>query len=228
MALVTSADYETLPLDPTRRWLSLHDLLNKRLNDITDPREGISDFDLIEYCTVLVSAAEELDLGKFEGFSVADVRRVYPTVRAQIIALATKLNMRGSTANAAYSVALPRASKSKLFTQIESLRSLVDKADLSDVQKKKVLAKLDELHTLVLAPRSEFGKVMAIVAYVATTLGGTTAFLADLPDAVTTISSIFGEAKEAEEEEHRFIQVQKAPLQIQDLRKDSGDDEIPF
>ncbi|RGP35360.1 hypothetical protein [Pseudotabrizicola alkalilacus] len=230
MALVASTDFDTLPLEPTKRWLSLYDFVEKRLNETTDPREGISDSDMIEYCTILVSAAEALDLGeKFESFSIANVRDDFPLVRAQFISLATKLSMKNSTANAAYSVSIPRASKVKLFAQIERLRELVKSADFSPAQKKKLYAKLDELHGIVVAPRTDYAKLMAVVAYIAAGLGGTTAFLADAPEALATITAFVGEAKEQEEEEQRLLQADKEPLKIQDLRNsDDLGNEIPF
>jgi hypothetical protein len=229
MALVSSTDYDNLPVEPIPRWLKLRDLLEARLIQATDEREGISDHNLIEYCTVLSSAADELGLGLIERFTVSNVREEYSQIRSQIIALATKLSIRSSSYNVALSVALPRASKTKLFSQIERLRTLISSAELSDKQKKRLLAKLDELHSIIVAPRVEYAKLMAVLAILAAGVTTATAFLADAPDAIATITAVIGEAKEAEEEEERLLEAEKEPLKIPDLRGDDGSsNDIPF
>ena len=225
MALVSSSDFETLPMDPIKRWLELRDLVEKRLGELIDTQQGASEGDLVEYCTILISAAEELELGKFDNFSVGGIRQYYPTIRAQIIAMATKLNMRSSTANAAFSVALPKASKTKILAQIELLSHLVEKADLPEKQRDKLLSRLNELRELVIAARTDYARLMAVIACIAAGLGGTTAFLADAPAAIATINAVVGDAKEAEEEEHRQLQALREPLKLQDLRSSSETDE---
>jgi len=229
MPLVYSSDFDNLPTEPTLRWLKLRDLVERRLVEVTDTMNGVSDQDLVEYCSVLASAAEELKLGKFNEFSVGDIRQNYENLRADVIALATRLSIRSSSASAVFSVALPRTSKAKIFVQIERLRALISGSDLSEDRRKRLFSKLDELHQLVVMPRTDFGKAFAVIAYVAMTVGGSAAFLADAPDAIATISAIIGEAKVAEEEEQRFIEEEKPLIGIPDMRDNSADsDEIPF
>ena len=230
MALVYSSDYDRLPVEPVKRWLALRDLAERRLSESTDPREGVSDDDLSEYCTVLLSAAEELDLAKFDTFPAASVRQHYPNIRAEITALATKLNVRASNANAALSVAVSRSSRHKIFAQVERLRVLITNSDLQENQKKKLISKLDELYVIVNAPRADFAKIMAAVGLIAAgVVGQTTSFLADAPQAIATLVAIVGEEKEAEEEDQRLLQADRAPLQLEDLRSDLDENgEIPF
>jgi hypothetical protein len=143
--------------------------------------------------------------------------------------VSTRLRLKLSGRNHALSVALPRTTKTKLFAQIERLRQLVQSADLSEKQKLKLFEKLDELHGIVIAPRTDFARMMAVVAFVAAALGGSTAFLADAPGAIATITALIGEAKELEEEEQMLIQAEKEPLQIEDQRENTGSaDDIPF
>lgn len=229
MALVSSTDFESLPVEPVARWLKLRDLLEMRLASATDPMRGVSDDDLVEYCDVLVSAAEELKLGTFTTYSIGDIRQYYAGLRSEIIRLATKLSIKSSTSNAAYSVALPRQSKVKIFSQIERLRALIIASDLAENQKNALLNKLDELHSLVREPRTDYARMMQIISFLALGLGGTTAFLADAPDALSTIAAVIAEAKENEEEELLLLKEQEEPLQLRDLRTSSEiDDQIPF
>lgn len=229
MALVSSADFDSLPLEPVARWLKLRDLLETRLQNVTDERNGVSDEALDEYCTVLVSAAEELALGKFQVFSVGNIREDYARLRNEITSLATKLSIRGATANAACSVALPRSSRAKIFLQIERLRSIIERSELEPKHKEKLLAKLEELESIIQSPRTDFAKLMVIIAAIATGISTVTSFLADAPQALATISAVIGEAKDNEEDEQRLLQASQEPLKLADLRDGvANDDEIPF
>jgi len=137
--------------------------------------------------------------------------------------------MRSLTANAVNSVLLPRASKVKLHSQIDRLRGLIKYSDISESQKRKLFSKLDELQTIIVAPRADFSKLMVVLAAIAVGMSGITAFMADAPDALATISAVIGEAKEAEEEEQRQIEADRKPLSLPDLRHaPNTDDEIPF
>lgn len=232
MALVLSSDFDGLPLEPIPRWLKLRDLLENRLASVDDERNGISDEHLNEYCTVLVSAAEESGLGSFDNFQAEDIRSHFPRIRSQVISLATKLSMRTATAHAANSVALPRTSKLKIFGQIERLRNMVAESGLSDKQKKKLNAQLDDLTETITSPRTDFGKLMTVLAAVSFAVAGTADFLANAPDAWATlgiISAEIGDQKQHEELEQLRLKSDAAPLRLEDLRAAPySDDEIPF
>ncbi|MEF3046866.1 hypothetical protein [Pseudotabrizicola sp. L79] len=229
MALIQTSDYDGLPLEPIRRWLRLKDLLDTRLRTSGGYDDAYADDDLIEYCTVLVNAAVALELGKFTEFHVSNIREDFSYIRSEIIALATKLSIKGATAFAENSVSLPKLKKKKIFSQIERLRQVIASSELSEKQKVKLCAKLDELHSLVNRDRTDFGQVMAIFAYLAATVGGTAAFLADAPAAITTIAAVIGEAKQEEEAEQLAIEAEIAPKQLEDRRGQSEpQNDIPF
>ena len=231
MPLVYSTDYENLPTEPTLRWLKLRDLVERRLENVTDTMNGVSDYDLIEYCTVLVNAAETLNLGSFDQRASTNVREDYDRIRAQIIALATKLSINSASVNTSNSVALSTHSKRKIRHQIERLRSLIEASDFDARRKEKLKNKLDDLYQLTIAERIEFGNFFSLLAAVSVAVAGVTSFLADAPDAIATITSIIGEEKEIEIEELRLIEAQGKPKAIPDLRNlpvDNVDDEIPF
>lgn len=226
--LVSDEQFAAFPADPAEKWLALEAACRRSLNElITHSSEASADRVLrLQYMNMVSSAAEELGV---QGIDVPAVEGNFDSFLMAVTRTSTRLRLKSSGTNHAFSVVIPRASKAKIFTQVERLRKLVDDSDLTDAQKKKVLAKLDELHDIVIAPRTDFAKLMAVVAFVATTLGGTTAFLADAPDALATITAFVGEAKEMEEEEHRLLQAEREPLQIPDLRQNGEDpDEIPF
>lgn len=229
MGLVWSADYDELPLEPVQRWLKLRDLVERRLIEATDYQNGPSEEDLIEYCSILINAAQSLDLGNFEDVSVGQIRQNYPFLRSQIIGLATRLSVGGNAAREQYSVSLSPRNKVLIINEIEKLRVLVDGCDLTTSQKKRLNSKLNDLHKIVLNDRVDYAKLMAIIAYFSAGVVNSTTFLADAPHAIATISSIVGTAKEEEEQTTRLLEKNKGLLQLPDLRKgEDADDNIPF
>lgn len=229
MPLVFSHDFENLPAEPKLRWLKLRDLLEKRLDETTSYSNGPSDDDLVEYCAVLSSAAEELKLADFVEPSLGNIRESYHSLRSAYISLATKLSIQVAPVNLNDSVFIQRKQKLKIEAQIARLRKMISESDFDRADQERLQSKLDELIALIRAPRSDFGQVFRVIAYLAMFLGGATSFLADAPDAISTISALIGEAKEEEEEEQRLLEPNVSPLAIADHRvRDSDSDEIPF
>lgn len=226
--LVSDQQFAAFPAEPTEKWLALEAACRRNLNAlVTQSSDASADGMLrLQYMNIVASAAEELGVS---GVDVPPVEGNFDHFLMAVTRVSTRLRLKASGSNHALSVALPRTTKSKLFTQIERLRELVANSELTEKQKKTLFAKLDELDGIVVAPRADFAKLMAVVAYIAAGLGGTTAFIADAPDALATITAIVGEAKEAEVEEHRLLQAEREPLRLQDLRDNANlDGEIPF
>ena len=227
MALIFSSDFDSLPAEPASRWIKLRDLVEQRLDDKMLSQEGSSDEDLIEYYSILSSATAELAMGELPIVFPSEIRQHFASFRAEVIALATRLSLRTSTSNKAFSVALIRPTKARIASQIERLRKIISESELPENRKKRLTKKLDELEELVRAPRTDFAKVMAVLSYLAAGLGGTTAFLAAAPDALVTISALIGQDKEAEEQQ--LLEAEQRPLGLPDLRpRISDSDEIPF
>ena len=229
MALLLSSDFESLPVDPAQRWLKLRDLVEGKLATMFDDREGNSDGDLIEYWSILASAAEELKVGKLTAVSHGNLREDFAVFRSEVIELATRLSLRTSTSNRAFSVAIVRPTRAKIHVQIDRLRKLVSESELDAGRQKKLSRKLDELHALVVAPRTDFAKVMVVLAAIGATVASTTSFLADAPNALGTITMLIGADKEAEDEEQKALEAEPERLRLEDKRSESeNDDEIPF
>lgn len=226
--LVSDEQFSSFPAEPTEKWLALENACRKSLNElITHSSDASTDGVLrLQYMNMVSSAAEELGVA---GVDVPPVEGNFEHFLMAVTRVSTRLRLKTSGSNHAFSVTIPRASKSKLFAQIERLRKLVADSDLPETQKKKAFAKLDELHGIVVAPRADYARLMAVVAFLALALEGTTSFLANAPEALVTIVAVIGDAKEQEVEEHRLLEAEKEPLQLQDLRKsDDLGDEIPF
>tara|TARA_R110002096_G_scaffold193939_15_gene375918 strand:- start:4707 stop:5285 length:579 start_codon:yes stop_codon:yes gene_type:complete len=190
---------------------------------------GVSDEDLIEYCSVLATSADELKVGGLNALHVANVREGYESFRSDVISLATRLSLRTSGINFELSVAIARSTRHKIFAQIDCLQELVDDSGFPYSQKKELAQKLDELRSLVQSPRADFGKMMAALAFVAMATAGVTSFLADAPAAVATITALIGKEKAAEEMERHLLETEKETLKIEDQRASQDpEDGSPF
>ncbi|QIE41379.1 hypothetical protein G5B39_05060 [Rhodobacteraceae bacterium SC52] len=227
MALLRSTDFRNLPSEPKARWLGLRDLVESRLRDVEDMRNGNAIEDIIEYARVLSTAAKELEVGDLNPLHASYSQDEYQQFRGEVAGLATTLSLQVSETFSVISVALERPTKERIFSQIERLRSAVDQSDLDDRAKRRAHAKLDELHKEILAPRTDFAKVLSVLAYISGGIGGATSFLAAAPGAIETVTALIGAEKEAEEV--KLLEV-SAPLKaIPDFRSGSiDDDEAPF
>ncbi|MCC6006373.1 MAG: hypothetical protein JJU40_01700 [Rhodobacteraceae bacterium] len=232
MPLVAAKDFESLPSDPMARWLQLRDLMEKRLDSFDDMNEGGNDtVNLLEYVHVLTAAADELGVGALETISPANVREEFDVFRASVAGLATRLSLRSNEDGSLYSVSLGRPTRKKILIEIETLRALIKASELSESQKSRALGQVDQLQVLIIAPKTDIARVGVLLAGIGAFAVGTTAFLADAPKALGTISALVGAEKIEEETEQALIEGFKNRLQIEDLREprvDQANDEIPF
>jgi len=240
MPLVEASDFEGLPPEPEARWLRLRDLVEKRLdNGFHMNNGGHETYDLLEYVQVLSAAAEELGIGSLEEISPSNVREDFDTFRADVAAMATRLSLRLTTQNSKHSVALSGPTRKKIVNEIENLRSTISNSELSKAQRTKALRNIDQLHILIVAPRTDILRVGIILVGIGAVTAETTSFLADLPSAIGTITALIGADKQEEESDQALIAHSRKQLQIQDLREtpdektnneadDGYNDELPF
>jgi hypothetical protein len=143
-------------------------------------------------------------------------------------------------------VRIANKTRGRIEQQIAKLRDFIINSELPERQRKGLLDKLNELSVELSQPRVQFGKVFAILGIVGATMLGTTSFLAEVPNAISTITSLLGADKIAEDAEAERLGPPPAPkalpakpraLPAPDFgqrQKDFGergrelDDEIPF
>jgi hypothetical protein len=225
--LVRDQDYLSFPVEPEKKWLALEEVCRRSLNEvIAQSQDALADELLrLQYMNIVSAAAEELGIS---GIDVPVSQANFNHFLMAVTRTSTRLRLKYSSSANALSVSVSRPSRSKILTQIERLRRLIDTSDFPEAKKKDLRKKISDLEAEIVAQRVDFGRVFAALAFLSVALGGTTAFLADAPEALATITSIFGEEKLAEEEEQRQIEAAKKPIAIPDLRGVQDDDSIPF
>lgn len=228
MQLVSDEEFQALPDDPAAKWIALEALCRQRAHEwlARNPSSVEERAIRLQYMMTVSAAAEELGIPGVDYPKGSSPDSHFETFLTNATGASTRLRMR-STATT-YSVRLAEKSRGRIEVQIARLRSIIAESDLPASRRAALLARLDELSSELSSPRVSFSRVMAILAYVSVGLGTTTAFLADAPEALSTITSIIGADKEAEVAEIKRIgapPVTKAlapPPQADESSIDSG------
>jgi uncharacterized protein (UPF0147 family) len=245
LELITADDYASLPAPPEARFAAFEEIcrrsMDRLINDQSSP--GFDTQVRQQYMAHVAAAAEEygIDGLKYPWGDDMDEQAAQSFI-LQAAGIVTRFRLRSSGEPSKYSVRLASKTRGKIEQQISKLRDLVAESDFPDDLRKKLLRKLDELSVELSQPRVSFAKVFAVLGVVCAALGGTTAFLADAPQAVATITALLGADKVAEDAEivrlgplprpKSLPSVPRAlPSPVPDFgqrKRDDLDDEIPF
>jgi hypothetical protein len=198
--------FDRLPEDTGERFEALVDIARGQYKlAAANKQKADQDQVTIAFMSQIRVIAKELGLGNIR---VATSTPVLPNEWTQfesdLVTLRTKRRLRKGGFNIEASVELSRVTKFRIEQEIEKLRDLVNSSELPAKKQKALNGKLDELLEELHRQRLSFTKLAAVAAAIAGVLGGTSATLANGPEAVATIGRILhwvGEEKAAEEEE---------------------------
>lgn len=232
--LISGEDFASLPIETTEKFLALEAICRRNLNELVDDQSTqASDRSLrMQYMSTVSSAAEELQISGIRYPVAADPNDKFDDFILDVIGVATKLRLKKSAGLDHQSVRLSVKTMDLIEEQVQRLRKIIVKSDLSEEAKQRLLEKLRELSSELIRPRVSFGRVMAVLAVVGAAVCGTTGFLAAAPEAIATITALIGVDKEAEEKELKRLgsdeqrRLPAPPKQISDNSRD--EDEIPF
>lgn len=227
--LISDDDYASLPADPEMKWLALEAKCMSTLNELVSENSNAVADDLLrlQYMNTVHAAAEALGIVDID--VPPDSVENFGYFLMNVTKVSTKLRLKTSTSRSAFSVEIGRPTKGRLLGEIDRLWRMIEQSDLDRETKQKLKEELAELEQIIVAPRSDFARIMAILGFVGMFVAGTTSTLADGPAAIATITAIIGEEKAEEERTTLMIDSVKSPLQLEDKRKNpSTDDEPPF
>ncbi|MBB3390324.1 hypothetical protein FHT82_003087 [Rhizobium sp. BK275] len=237
--LISDGEYEALPVDPLKKFVALEQICRRNMTAlITNETPGqFDELVRMQYMTIVAAAAEELGI---EGLTYQDnSSSVFDNLQEflrQTSGVVAKIRLRGSSGRDAHSVRLANKTKGIIEHELGKLRNAVNNGDLDDRKRQKLLAKIEEFRTELHKERLAYGAAMAALAILGAGLVGTTSFLADAPDAITTITKLIGQDKEHEEAEQLRLGEPSKPKAISAPAKTSrlpaarewSDDDIPF
>ncbi|WFU01223.1 hypothetical protein QA648_13870 [Rhizobium sp. CB3171] len=236
--LISEADYERLPSDPHLKFVAIEQICRRNMLEAIS-HETPDDFDSLvrtSYMTIVTAAAEELGV---EGVQYVDrfdsVQKDVQEFTRVVSGIVAKIRLRNSSGKDGRSVRLANRTKGIIESELSKLRDAVSNSQLEDTKKRRLLAKIEEFRTELHKERLGYGAAFSALVFLAAGVGGTTAFLADAPNAVTTIMHLIGQDKEREEAEVLRLEAAPKPNLLTDhtrgpSSKMSGrvDDDIPF
>ncbi len=235
--LISDDDYEGLPPEPEKRFTALESICRKNMLAAIS-RETSQSFDALirtQYMTIVTASAEELGVGGIRYINE------YETIEQDlneffrlVTGVTAKIKLRNSSSRDVLSVRLATKTKGLIENELTKLRSSVEESNLSDEKKSRLLEKIGEFRTELHKERLRFGVSMAVLASIGAIVGGTTAFLAEAPEAIATITHLIGVDKQKEDEEIIRLEGPTKPKLLAPPPSatkgswDTLDDDIPF
>jgi hypothetical protein len=243
--LLSDEHYVNRPEDPEEAFVYLEAACRRAMNRMIS-QETAHSFDVairLEYMATVAAAAEELGIPNLtfpSGYD--DPIDGFPYFSRLTSMAVTRLRLRRAKSSPPASVRLSNRTRGLIELQICRLEALVTQSDLPPGRQSAVLSKLAALRAEIYETRTGFAKVMVILSGLSLSLAAGTSFLADAPDALTTIQSLIGKDKAAEDAEAERLGPPPQRLAIEDHRqtttKSSGggfgrfhddlDDDLPF
>lgn len=206
--LFSNEDFDLLPEDPQGKFVVFESVSRKNLvKEInTNPPEKAHNFKT-QYISTVAAAADELGVqGLYNITSAPNPDVGFDRFINSVNSIITKLRLRGVTLKSSTSVSVPSGIHDKIRNQVAVLKEIIEKSDFPQERKNSLYEKLDQLIIETSQQRTNFGKVMSIIAFVSMAVHGTTGFLADAPEAIATITSLIGTSKEVENGESLRIE----------------------
>lgn len=211
--LMSDEDYEGLPEEADQKFVAIEAICRRNLNRFIGQEDRNEFDDLLrnQYMMMVSSAAAELGIEGVQYPHNAD-RPAFELDRfmVEVTGVVTRVRLRSSSSRAG-SVQIAAKTRVQLEVQIRRLRAAIEKGDMPPEKRKALLARLDQLADEVAKTRLNLSKAMVVLAYVSMSVAAGTSFLADAPDAITTIASLIGIDQQAEDAERERIGAPPVP-----------------
>lgn len=237
LTLMTDEDYEALPEDPIMRFVSLEGVCRRNLRSILSDSDGdyIARLAKQEYMQTIAAAADALGIsGPIYPSDLREPTEGFEDFLGRATATATRLRLQAPSGKAG-SVRLSERSRGRIELQLRRLEEAINSSDISEDRRERLRQRIQEFRNELHNPRLNLGKAMAVLAALGLGITTGTSFLADAPDAITTVISIIGAEKEAEDQERLRLgappkmKALPAPAEATPVwEEDQLSDEIPF
>lgn len=235
--LISDDDYDTLPPEAEKRFTAIERICRKNMMTLLseDHHQSFEALVQTQYMTIVTATAEELGIVGIQYVDQFDsVSQDLREFLRQVTGATAKIKLRNSSSHDPMSVRLGRRTKGLIENELTKLLVAVEESALSDEKKSRLLNKIGEFRTELHKERLRFGVSLSVLASIGAMVGGTTAFLAEAPNAILTITNLIGVDKQKEDEEtFRLEGPQRPKLLVAPLAAAKGsrvpiDDDIPF
>ena len=202
--LIADEDYETLPPEPEKRFTAVERICRQNMMALmsNDTSQSFDALVQTQYMTIVTATAEELGIKGVQYIDIHDsISQDLREFVRQVSGVTARIKLRNSSSRDTLSVRLASKTKGLIENELTKLRASVEESNLSDDKKSRLLDKIGEFRTELHKERLRFGVSLSVLAYIGATVGGTTAILADAPEAIATITHLIGVDKQKEDDE---------------------------
>lgn len=208
--LVTAADYNNLPEDNELKFLTLEEICRRKMKELLKKSGTLSSDNEIkrQYINTICTISSELKIEIYKDTN--SIRKIFLNNNfdmyiRNIDDIVTRIRLRKTSDDNSYSVCLKTKTRALIEREIAKLREIISRADLPPSKQEALLRRLDELQAEIYKGRVEFGKALAVMAFIMAGTATTTGFLADAPNAIATITKLLGVDKVAEDAERERL-----------------------
>ncbi|WP_417260146.1 hypothetical protein [Celeribacter sp.] len=216
MPLLAVTDFDDLPIEPVARWLQLRDLLEKRLDSEMDfaveQNQSCPPSLKQEYYSIVRATAPDTVNGMLPDISRADLENDFDFFRAEVAAAASKIlfeKPKDSSRETRLPLSMPVVERLK--EECDNLRRIVDESDLDNDKKTVLFGLLESFLREIESGSLDYKKTTSILGAIAIGVAAATSFLADAPEALTTIHQIIGLQQQAEDEKNKLLSAPSEP-----------------
>jgi hypothetical protein len=231
--------YEDLPDDPELAFLKLEAYFRARCDRLLEKADQNERTDIIyvDYIAQVLAAISALGLqGEFKSEvpSIEDVDfNTYLNFNKDVMHYRTILRIRNSQRAAGYSVQFDDMAKRKIHHHLEQVLDIINKLEVEDTKRERLIDRLNDLQNEVNQPRTRFDRFAAFTIEVSSVVGEAVdkSKLLELLDAVGRV--FWG----AQTDKQKQLPAPKQPKHLEPPRpkieppKNSAqdmDDDIPF
>jgi hypothetical protein len=225
MILLSDKDYENAPDDPEEKFAFLAERCRKAIYARigNGNAENLDQAIQKQYVATIRSLAKALGIKEIVQSSAAHISVQFTDTLGTVAGVVSRVKLKSAAGAGRNTVSLANSTKIEIEKKISRLRIYISQADMPESKRSELLNKLDELSSLLSEKRVSLGATLIILSSIAL---GATAFLAEIPDALKTVTSVvtmIAGDKEAEEIEKVRLEGSAIPLAIEDKRSEDAE-----
>jgi hypothetical protein len=221
------------PDDPEEAFLFLVLAARAKLDAILSGQISIGRFSEVQwrtqYITELHSIAEELDVGPFSALGIyIGSNEKFDNFDIDLARIVTRLRARKRSVLKYDSVQLSIVTKSEIRKRIEFLRDFVNRSNLSEDAKSRLRGKIDAVEAELDNKRSSLSSFWVLAGAFSMSFPVAVSTLADLPQALETVSSIVDAVNQAKSDERadQVLLLEAPPLRLEYDRTPPSDESV--
>lgn len=218
--ILTESDFKNAPDDPEKKFAYLAEKCRSYLYSTAGMGSvtSIENSRKREFLAVVRALAEDLAIRQIPRASGKTVDAELLDMLAAIGTVVTRVRLGASSASGRHLVGLAATTRAEIERKIAKLRAYIENAEMPEAKRKALLRKLEELRKALDEKRVNMG--MALIILSSVVLASTT-FLAEVPDALKTATSIIAmiaRDQELEDAERKRLEGPPDKLAITDQR----------